>query len=221
MTNADTAAGFMRRLHALHAAGDKRTPMREIFALAKEFIGMPPAEIETLLERPEHEARVGAVSIMDFQARAKSIPPARRQELYDLYVRRHDLIDTWDLVDRAAPSVIGEYLTDKPRDVLYQFARSPNALVRRTSIVSTYAFIRKGDLDDTFAIADILADDPDVLVHKAVGGWVREAGKHDPMKLRRFLDRHAATMPRAALRYAIEHLDRGERDHYLQLKRGR
>ncbi len=89
---------------------------------------------------------------------------------------------------------------------------------RRTAIVATYAFIRRGDLEDTFAIADILANDQDVLVHKAVGGWVREAGKRDPNLLRRFLDRHAATMPRAALRYAIEHLDRDERDHYLNLK---
>ena len=218
MTSADTVAEFMRRLEALHAAGDRRTPMREIFALAKELVGMQQPEIEALLERPEHEARVGAVSIMDCQARTQSIPQVRRRELYDLYVRRHDLIDTWDLVDRAAPSVVGGYLADKPRDQLYAFARSPNPLERRTAIVATYAFIRRGDLEDTFAIADILADDQDALVHKAVGGWVREAGKRDPKLLHRFLDRHAATMPRAALRYAIEHLDAGERDHYLHLK---
>ena len=217
MTSADTAAEFTRRLNALRA-GDRRTPMREIFALAKEFIGMQPAEIEDLLERPEHEARVGAVSIMDYQARSRSIPQARRKELYDLYVRRHDLIDTWDLVDRAAPSVVGGYLADKPRDQLYAFARSQNALERRTAIVATYAFIRRGDLEDTFDIADILANDQDALVHKAVGGWVREAGKRDPEQLHRFLDRHAATMPRAALRYAVEHLDQGEREQYLQLR---
>ena len=217
MTSADTAAEFTRRLNALRA-GDRRIPMREIFALAKEFIGMQPAEIEALLERPEHEARVGAVSIMDYQARSRSIPQTRRNELYDLYVRRHDLIDTWDLVDRAAPSVVGGYLADKPRDQLYVFARSENALERRTAIVATYAFIRRGDVEDTFDIAGILANDQDALVHKAVGGWVREAGKRDPEQLHRFLDRHAATMPRAALRYAVEHLDQGEREHYLQLR---
>lgn len=218
MTSADTAAEFTRRLNALRSAGDRRTPMRDIFALAKAFVGMPPADIETLLERPEHEARVGAVSIMDYQARATSTTNDRRKELYDLYVRRHDLIDTWDLVDRAAPSVVGGYLTDKPRGQLYAFARSPNAMERRTAIVATYAFIRKGDLEDTFAIADILANDQDALVQKAVGGWIREAGKRDPGQLHRFLDRHAATMPRTALRYAVEHLDQVERDYYLKLR---
>ena len=148
----------------------------------------------------------------------RASPRSRRNELYDLYVQRHDLIDTWDLVDRAAPSVVGGYLADKPRDQLYVFARSPNPLERRTAIVATYAFIRRGDVEDTFDIADILANDQDALVHKAVGGWVREAGKRDPEQLHRFLDRHAATMPRAALRYAVEHLDQGEREHYRQLR---
>jgi 3-methyladenine DNA glycosylase AlkD len=217
MTSTGTAAEFMRRLNSL-GAGDGHPPMREIFALAKEFVGMQIPDIETLLERPEHQARVGAVSIMDYQARKKSISEARRRELYDLYVRRHDLIDRWDLVDRAAPSVIGGYLADKPRDQLYAFARSPNPLVRRTAIVATYAFIRQGDLEDTFAVAEILATDQDALVHKAVGGWVREAGKRDLSQLRRFLDRHASTMPRTALRYAIEHLDQIEREHYLQMR---
>jgi 3-methyladenine DNA glycosylase AlkD len=216
-TNPD-AARFIRRLDELRAGG-QRPPMRAIFALAKEFVAMQSAEIETLLERPEHEARVGAVSIMDYQARTRGITQARRKELYDLYVRRHELIDTWDLVDRAAPSVIGTYLTDKPRDQLYAFARSPNAAERRTAMVATYAFIRNDDVEDAFAIAEILATDQNAVVHKAVGGWIREAGKHDPNQLRRFLDRHAATMPRTALRYAVEHLDRDERDHYLRMNR--
>jgi 3-methyladenine DNA glycosylase AlkD len=192
--------------------------MRHIFALAKEFIGMPPTQIDALLWAPDHESRVGAVSIMDFQARRRSTPQTRRRELYELYVRRHDLINTWDLVDRAAPSVVGGYLADKPRDQLYDFARSDKWWERRTAIVATYFFIRQGDLDDTFAIGDILAHDPEDLVQKAVGGWIREAGKRDPGRLLAYLDRHAPTMPRTALRYAIEHLDPGLRRHYLDLR---
>ena len=191
--------------------------MRHIFALAKEFIGMPPTQIDALLRARDHESRVGAVSIMDFQARRRSTPQSRRRELYELYVRRHDLINTWDLVDRAAPYVVGGYLADKPRDQLYDFARSANWWERRTAIVATYFFIRQGDLDDTFAIGDILAHDPEDLVQKAVGGWIREAGKRDPRRLLAFLDRHAPTMPRTALRYAIEHLDPELRRHYLDL----
>jgi len=211
------AADFRRRLGDHRAAG-KRLPMRHIFALAKEFIGMPPRQIDALLRPPDHESRVGAVSIMDFQARRRSTPQSRRRELYDLYVRRHDLINTWDLVDRAAPYVVGGYLADKPREQLYDFARSANWWERRTAIVATYFFIRQGDLDDTFAIGDILAHDPEDLVQKAVGGWIREAGKRDPGRLLAFLDRHAPTMPRTALRYAIEHLDPELRRHYLDLR---
>jgi hypothetical protein len=194
-------------------------PMREVFALAKAFVDLPPDQIEILLESPIHEIRVGAVSIMDFQARRKRTPEGRRRELFDLYLRRHDRIDNWDLVDRAAPHVVGGYLADKPRDVLYRLARSQSVWERRTAIVSTWFYIRRNDLDDTFAIAEILADDEHHLVQKAVGGWIREAGKRDPERLLAFLDDHAATMPRTALRYAVERLERTVRDHYMGLAR--
>ena len=92
------AAEFAKRLGK--SAG---IPMGKIFALAKEFIDMPPAEIEKLLESKRHEMRVGAVSIMDWKARAKTTSEAERKALFDLYIRRHDRIDTWDLVDRSAP----------------------------------------------------------------------------------------------------------------------
>jgi 3-methyladenine DNA glycosylase AlkD len=159
------------------------------------------------------------VSIMDYQARRKATSDGRRWQLYDLYLRRHDRIDTWDLVDRAAPHVVGGYLWDKPRAPLYRLAASPHWYERRTSIVSTWFFIRRDDLDDTFSIAEILSNDPEDLVQKAVGGWIREAGKRDEPRLRDFLDRHAATMPRTALRYAIEHLPPDTRDHYLNRKK--
>ena len=84
--------------------------------------------------------------------------------------------------------------------------------------MATYYFIRQHDLDDTFRIGDILAHDPDELVQKAVGGWVREAGKQDVDRLRAYLDRNAATMPRTALRYAVEHLDADERGRYLAMR---
>jgi 3-methyladenine DNA glycosylase AlkD len=193
-------------------------PMGKIFALAKEFTEMPPAEIEKLLDSPRHEMRVGAVSIMDWKARAKATSDASRKELFDLYIRRHDRIDTWDLVDRSAPYVVGGYLASKPRKILYRLARSANPCERRTAIVSTYFFIRQNDLDDTFGIAGILVDDAEVLVQKAVGSWVREAGKRDRKRLLQFLDQHAATMPRTVLRYAIEKLGKAQREHYLGLK---
>jgi hypothetical protein len=193
--------------------------MGHVFALAKEFIDMSPEQIEKLLESPIHEVRAGAVSIMDWQARNKKTPEARRKELFDLYMRRHDRINNWDLVDRSAPYVVGGYLFDKPRDILYKLARSKNIWERRTAIVSTYYFVRKGEVADTFKIAEMLLNDDQDLIHKATGGWLREAGKKDHQRLLSFLDKHAATMPRTALRYAIERLDKKQQDHYLSLKK--
>jgi 3-methyladenine DNA glycosylase AlkD len=193
--------------------------MGQVFALAKEFIEMPPEEIEKLLESPLHEVRAGALSIMDKQARRKRTPESRRKELFDLYLRRTDRIDNWDLVDVASPYVVGGYLFDRPRDVLYELARSESLWERRTAIVSTSYFIKQGDVADTFEIAELLLDDEEDLIHKATGGWLREAGKRDRRRLLSFLDRHAPTMPRTALRYATEHLDREQRTHYLSMKK--
>jgi 3-methyladenine DNA glycosylase AlkD len=192
--------------------------MGQVFALAKEFMEMPTGEIEELLESTIHEVRVGAVSIMDWQARSKKISGERRKELFDLYIRRHDRINNWDLVDRSAPYVVGGYLFDQPRAILYKLARSKNMWERRTAIVSTFYFIRKGEVADTFRIAEILVNDKEDLIHKAAGGWVREAGKKDRQRLLSFLDKYAATMPRTMLRYAIEHLDKKQRAYYLGLK---
>ena len=119
-----TAEAFVRRLAALRPAdrpGDEPYAgigMGQIFKLALEFKAMPVAEIERLLESHDHPVRVGAVSIMDWQARDRKTTAERRRELFELYLRRHDRIDTWDLVDRSAICVVGEYLVDKPRDVL-------------------------------------------------------------------------------------------------------
>jgi len=193
--------------------------MGQVYALAKEFIEMAPAEIEKLLESPLHEVRAGAMSIMDKQARRRKTPENGRRELFELYLKRTDRINNWDLVDVAAPHVVGGYLFDKPRDVLYKMARSASLWERRTAIVATFYFIRQGDIADTFKIAEVLLGDKEDLIHKAAGGWVREAGKRDTQKLIDFLDKYAVTMPRTMLRYAIEHLDKKQREYYLSLKK--
>ncbi|GIN62469.1 DNA alkylation repair protein [Robertmurraya siralis] len=192
--------------------------MRTVFQTAKQFIDMPLIEIEQLLESNYYEIRMGAVSIMDFQATAKKQSEEHKQALYELYMRRHDRINNWDFVDRAAPSVIGSYLLDKPKDALYKMARSLNIWERRTAIVSTLSFIKTGNTEDTFAIAEILVKDSEELINKAVGSLIREAGKKDEDKLKSFLNKHASTMPRITLRYAIEKLDKSTRDYYLNFR---
>jgi 3-methyladenine DNA glycosylase AlkD len=225
---------FVERLKALssskatkshgHLASDKGDAiigvrMGQVFALAKEFMDMPLPEVEKLLESNIHEVRVGAVSIMDFQARSKKTSDQRRKELFDLYIRRHDRINTWDLVDRSAIYVVGSYLFDKPRKVLYKLARSKFMPERRTAIVATLYFIGREDVDDAFKLAEIMLHDKEDLIHKANGWALRFAGDKDPKKLVKFLDKYAATMPRVTLRYALEHFDKKQRDHYLGAKK--
>lgn len=186
-----------------------------VFSTAKRYIDMPLDEIETLLEDVHYEVRMGAVSIMDHDVRRKKTSPERKSALYELYLRRHDRIDNWDFVDRAAPHVIGGYLWDKPRDPLYRLAHSGNRWERRTAMVATYFFVRKGELDDALAIAAALADDTHELVNKAVGTLLREVGKRDEDRLRSFLDIRAATLPRVTLRYAVEKMDGATKKHYM------
>jgi 3-methyladenine DNA glycosylase AlkD len=113
---------------------------------------------------------------------------------------------------------VGGYLFDKPRDVLFDLARSDDLWERRTAMVSTLYFARQRDLDDIYRIADLLLEDEHDLIHKAVGGMLREAGKHDRDRLLAFLDERAARMPRTMLRYAMEHLSDDQRAHYRSLK---
>jgi len=192
--------------------------MGQVFALAKESIDMPLDEVEKLLESSIHEVRVGAVSIMDFQARSKKTAEARKKELFELYIRRHDRINTWDLVDRSAPYVVGGYLFNKKRDILYRLARSKKMAERRTAIVSTGYFIRQKDVTDTFKIAELLLKDKDDLIHKATGWMLRAAGDVERDRLFDFLEKYAASMPRTTLRYALEHFDKKQREVFMNMK---
>jgi 3-methyladenine DNA glycosylase AlkD len=201
--------------------GDKfmGVKMGQLFALAKEFGEMPIKEIEKLLESPVHEVRAGAVSIMDKASRNKKISESRRKEFYELYMKRHDRINNWDLVDLGCLYMTGSYLFDKPRRFLYKLTKSKNIWERRTAILSTCYFIRQGDTDDTFKIAELLVNDKEDLIHKATGWMLRFAGSKESKRLIAFLDKHAATMPRTLLRYSIEHFNPKQRERFMNMKK--
>ena len=201
--------------------GDKfmGVKMGHLFGLAKEFGEMPIKELEKLLENPIHEIRAGAVSIMDKASRNKKISQERLKDFFELYMRRHDRINNWDLCDLGCLYMTGSYLYDKPHDILYKLARSKNLWERRTAILSTCYFIRQGYTDDTFRIAEMLVNDKEDLVHKATGWMLRFAGVKNKKSLKLFLDKYAATMPRTLLRYAIEHFNIKEREYYMTLKK--
>lgn len=188
--------------------------------VAKQFRQLTPAELEKALQSPIHEHRLAALIIMADEAIAarKKHDEPRQTALYDLYLKRTDRINNWDLVDCSCRDVVGGYLMDRPRQPLYKLAKSKDIWERRIAMVSTWQFIRVGQLDDTFKIAEMLLGDSHDLIHKAVGWMLREAGKKDQNALCQFLDQHAARMPRTALRYSLERLAKPDRDHYMNLK---
>lgn len=213
-----TAKEFISTLNIIALEYPGNIPKRELFALAKAFQQMPVLEVELLLKSENKDHKLGAVSILDWKARNKKISEIEHEAIYNTYINNHKWIDDWGLVDRAAPYVVGGYLYNKDRKPLYDLAMSSNAMERRTAIVSTYYFIRKNEIEDTFNIAEILVNDTEHFVQTAVGSWIREAGKKDVKKLILFLNQHAASMPRITLRYAIEKLEKETREYYLKLK---
>jgi 3-methyladenine DNA glycosylase AlkD len=194
-------------------------PKKEIFSLAKEYQYIPVPEVVKLLKDTSDNHRLGAVSILDWKARNRKTSEEEKEEIYRAYIDNHKWIDNWGLVDRSAPYVVGGYLHKKDKKELYDLAESENPMERRTAIVSTYYFIRKNEIEDTFKIAEILVYDQDENVQKAVGSWIREAGKRNGEKLKKFLDKHAIEMPRITLRYAIEKFDKELKAYYLNLKK--
>lgn len=196
--SADERAKIQRRLT------DERTEvigvrMGTVFDIAKTNARMPLAEVDRLLDADAYEMRMVAVSILDFQARTKD---ADRAALYELWMRRMDRIDTWDFIDRAAPRVLGGYLLDRPRDVLFDLARSDDWLWRRTAITAAFWIIRSGDLDDPLALCELLAADPEHLVQTNVGVALREIGRVDRGRLEEFLDRRGEDLSAHARRTA-------------------
>lgn len=183
-------------------------------AIAKRYRDLSIAELEKLLKSPIHEHRLAAAIIMTEQAKTAS--PELKKSLYELYLRRTDRINNWDIIDISCRDVVGGYLMDKPREPLYKLARSDSLWERRIAMVSTWQFIRAGDLDDTFRIAEMLLKDNEDLMHKAAGWMLREAGKKDEAKLKEFLDQHAHAMPRTMLRYSLERLHPADKAHYMK-----
>ncbi len=146
----------------------------------------------------------------------RSGEPAQRR-IFRAYLREAACVNNWDLVDTSAPAIVGGWIAEHPADrmILLRLARSKDLWERRIAIVSTFALIRRGDLELTTTIAAMLTGDPHDLIHKASGWMLREAGKRDPEALRGFLEDHAAAMPRTMLRYAIEKLSPAERRRWM------
>ncbi len=175
--------------------------MKILFDTAKAATDIAPNELEKLFAEPSYEARMAAFCILDFQARKRLGDVALR----DTYLRHHDRIDAWDMVDRAAPRVIGATLSGGPYDLMHELAASEDPYRRRTAMTAPLWFVKYGDTKDVeagIAVAAVLHTDLDPIVHKPVGIYLAYAGERLPDRLTEFLDQHGEAMPRAAYRIA-------------------
>ncbi|GAB6395169.1 MAG: DNA alkylation repair protein [Bacteroidales bacterium] len=212
-------AGFLQRFfktgRGQYAEGDKflgiTVPI--VRNIAKANVKTPLPELQTLIASEFHEARLCALLIAVGQF--KKAGEAGRKELFDFYLRNTRYVNNWDLVDLSCPHIVGGYLLDKDRSVLYELAQSDSLWEQRMAIVSTVAFIRNNEIIDTFAIAEALLSHRHDLIHKAVGWMLREVGKKHREQLTGFIERNSAQMPRTTLRYAIEHYPETLRQYFL------
>lgn len=186
----------------------------QIRSIAKNYYHLSQGELDILLESKIHEFRFVALVILCEKFKKGS--EIEKKEIFNFYIKNAKNINNWDLVDVSSPKIVGEYLLDKDKKILYKLAKSKNLWERRIAIVSTFSFIRNNNYKDTILISKILLDDKHDLIHKACGWMLREAGKKDEKVLKDYLEKHKSKMPRTMLRYAIEKFPNNIRIRYLK-----
>jgi len=219
LSNSDIAAQsqrFFKTGKGEYGEGDRFLGIR-VPTLRKCVIEYRAISLEDtlkLLKAPFHEARM--LSLLILVAKYSSANDStERNAVYRSYLSHTEFINNWDLVDCSAAHVVGAHLFDKDRKILYRLARSTSLWERRISVVSTFHFINREDFSDSLAIAELLLNDREDLIHKAVGWMLREVGKRNRHAEEEFLAKHYTDMPRTMLRYAIEKLPESERLAYL------
>lgn len=213
-------AGFFKTGKGQYGEGDifwglSVPASRHIAAKYKE---MSLSDIEKLIKHKVHEVRfIGLIILVSKYQRGSA---ADKKKIVSFYIKNAKRVNNWDLVDSSAHQILGEYLLyKKDRKILIKLAKSKNLWEQRIAIVSTYAFIRKGESEYTFKVTEMLMDHKHDLIHKAAGWMLREVGKKaGEVYLRRFLDKHAHRMPRTMLRYSIERFPVPLRLSYLKKK---
>ena len=198
--------------------GDKflgiRVPL--IRQSVKKYKTASLSDAEKLLKSEYHEIRLFALLLLVFQFTHGGA--VEKQKIYNLYLNNTLYINNWDLVDSSAHYIIGNYLENKDRSILYELSKSSSLWERRIAIISTFYFIRKNDFKDALSISKQLLNDPEDLIHKATGWMLREVGKRDRAKELGFLNAYYKVMPRTMLRYAIEKFSELDRQDYLKAR---
>lgn len=180
----------------------------------KYFAQCTVDDFSELLEHPIHEVRLCALLMMVYRVQSKKFPDMRK-ELYQLYIKKTKYINNWDLVDSSAAQIVGAWLEDKNKDILYRWAKKGHLWEQRIAVIATFHYIRKGQFEDTIALCKLLLRHEHDLIHKATGWMLREAGNRNLDTLIYFLAEHHEEMPRTMLRYAIEKLNEDTRKRIL------
>ena len=183
-------------------------------AIAKKYINLGFNDIEQLLVSKIHEYRLTGFFILVYQF--EKADEKQRKEIVNFYLKNIKAANNWDLIDCVADKILGVYLLDKDKKLLYDFAKSNDLWEKRISIISTFTFIKNNQYKDTLKLAKILLNDSHDLIHKAVGWMLREVGKKDQKTEETFLKKHYKKMPRTMLRYAIERFEENKRQSYLK-----
>lgn len=185
--------------------------------VGKYYKGLSLADTQKLIKSKMHEHRLTGLLIL--VKKYMSASAQDKQIIYELYLSNTKNINNWDLVDLSARDIVGNYLLDKDKTMLYKLANSKNLWEKRIAIISTYEFIRHNKFEDTLEIAKILINDKHDLIHKAVGWMLREVGNRNKNLEEKFLKKHCTKMPRTMLRYAIEKFNEKKRQYYLTAKK--
>jgi len=198
-----------------YGEGDQFLGIRvpETRKVAKQFSKLSLKETKKLLQSLYHEERLCALIIL--VNKMKKADSETGQQIYQFYLDNIDQVNNWDLVDTSAEHIIGHYLEDKDRNILYELAESKNLWKRRIAIMTTFYFIKNNNFADTLGVSQLLLNDDHDLIHKAVGWMLREVGKRNIKAEEKFLNQHGKKMPRTMLRYAIEKFTKAKRKYYL------
>lgn len=188
----------------------------QLRALSKEYKTLALKDCLRLLTSNVHETRMLALFIMAL--RFKASDDTEQSQIYNQYLKHSRYVNNWDLVDCSAPHISGPYLLNRDKSILYTLVKSDLLWDRRIAMISCFSFIRDHQFQDALNLSELLLNDQEDLMHKAVGWMLREIGKRDKEIELAFLKQHATSMPRVMLRYAIEKFDKGERQYYLSLK---
>jgi 3-methyladenine DNA glycosylase AlkD len=212
---ADHSKRFFKTGIGEYAEGDQFFGLTnpQVYAVVKKFRDLPIGEVKKIIKSPVHEVRMSSLQLLIWNFYKGD--EKTKNDIYNFYLANTRYVNNWDLVDLTAPHIVGKYLIDKPRDILYKLAKSTLLWDRRISIIATFSLIRNNEYHDTLTISEILLTDKHDLIHKAVGWMLREVGKRDLQTEETFIKKHYKFIPRTSLRYAIEKFPEGKRKLYL------